>query len=157
VDAADLAAAPDVAEGERDLVVRVIERIPSFVAAFEGPSPAPPPVASAVSPPSLTTLGAGERPVTFGVQCAHERRPRSYVAVAVSVGGIILLGSEPLPERQLVELELQCQPRPFKVWTTVLACRPEGSGLRIEAKLFGLGGEARAQWTQLYNAAGRQA
>ena len=154
IEAADLAAAPDIAAGERELVVKVIERIPSFVAAFEGPSPPPPQVPSAVAPP-LTTLGAGERQVTFGVQVTHERRPRTYVAVAVSQGGLVLLGSEPLPERQLVELDLQCQPKPFKVWSTIQACRPEGSGLRVDAKLFGLGGDARALWTQLYAVAQR--
>jgi len=154
VDVADLAVATDVAESERELVVKVIERIPSFVAAFEGPTPAPPPVASAVAAP-LTTLTAGERSVTFGVQVVHERRPRTFVAVAVSAGAIVLLGSDPLPERQLVELDLQCQPRPFKVWATVQACRAEGSGLRVEAKLFGLGGEARARWTHLSQAAAR--
>jgi hypothetical protein len=156
IEAADLTAAPDIAESERELVVRVIERIPSFVAAFEGPSPPPPAVPSAVAPP-LTTLTPGERQATFGVQVTHERRPRSFVAVAVSSSGIVLLGSEPLPERQLVEVELQCQPKPFKVWTTVQVCRPEGSGQRVEAKLFGLGGEARALWMQLYGSAQRPA
>jgi HD-like signal output (HDOD) protein len=154
VEAADLAETPGVAPDERELVVQVIEKIPSFAASFEAPAPPASASTSAVAPP-LTTLAPGQRTATFGVQTVLDKRARSYVAVAVAVNGIVLLGAEPLPERQLVELALQCQPRPFRVWATVQSCRTEGSQQRVEAQLFGVGGEARALWGQLYASAGR--
>jgi hypothetical protein len=154
VDSADLADAPGVAPSERELVVQVIEKIPSFAASFESPAPLPTSGPSAVTPP-LTTLASGQRVVAFAVQTVLDQRTRHYVAAAVAANGIVLLGAEPLPERQLVELALGCRPQPFRVWATVQSCRADGSQQRIEAQLFGAGGEARACWTQLFAAAGR--
>jgi hypothetical protein len=152
LDAADLAEAPGVAPGERDLVARVVLQIPSFAAAFEGPGARAAPRPSAVAPP-LTALAPGQRPVTFAVSATVERKVRAYVAAALATNGIVLLGAEPLPERQLIELLLQCRPAPFQVWATVRVCKPEGSGVRVELQPYALGGQARAAWAQLYAAA----
>lgn len=152
LEAADLAEAPGVAAAERDLVVRVVVQIPSFVAAFEGPGQRPTGRPSAVSPP-LTALAPGQRQVTFAVTATVEKRTRTYVAAAIATNGIVLLGGEPLPERQLLELTLQCKPAPFQVWATARLCRPEGSGVRVELVPYALGGEARALWAQLYASA----
>jgi hypothetical protein len=67
----------------------------------------------------------------------------------------VVLGSEPLPEHQLLDVSLECRPRPFRIWATAKLCRPEGSGVRVELSPYALGGEARGLWSQLYAGAGR--
>ena len=84
-----------------------------------------------------------------------DKKPRSYVAAAVAANGLVVLGNEPLPEHQLLEVQLEVKPRPFRIWATTKLCRPEGSGVRVELAPYALGGEARGQWNQLYAAAGR--
>jgi putative nucleotidyltransferase with HDIG domain len=146
---AEVAAIPSLGPGERELVVRVIETIPSFVAAFEAPAPRGPAPRSMVAAP-LTTLAPGQRSVTFGVTVKAERRQRTYVAAAMATNGLVALGSEPLPENQLLEVALQCQPTPFQIWATAKLCRPEGGGVRVEMQPYALGGSARKLWNELY-------
>lgn len=152
---AELAGVPGLTLEEREVMARVVLQVPSFVASFEAPAPrraAPPP--SMVAAP-LTTLAPGERAVTFGVTVTVDKKPRSYVAAAVAANGLVVLGNEPLPEHQLLEVQLEVKPRPFRIWATTKLCRPEGSGVRVELAPYALGGEARGQWSQLYAAAGR--
>lgn len=149
---ADLAEVRSLTAAEREVVTRLVERIPAFVAAFEAPPERKPVQPSMVAVP-LTTLAPGQRPVTFGVTVVLEKRPRPCVAAAIAPNGLVALASEPLPESQLCELTLHCQPREFKVWATARLCRPEGSGFRLEFQPFALSGEAKGLWGQLYRSA----
>jgi HD-like signal output (HDOD) protein len=149
VGAEDLARVPGIAAGERELLARVIEKIPGFVAAFEAPAARRAGPASMVAAP-ITALRPGERPVTFQVTVSVDKRPRSYLAAAVTSSGLVMVGAEPLPENMLLELSLQCPPRPFKIWATAKVQRAEGSVVRIELQPYALGGEARGLWNRLY-------
>jgi HD-like signal output (HDOD) protein len=151
VASADLAEVPSLAPAERDEIARVGEQVPEFVAAFEAPAPAP----ARVAPPSmvavpLTTLAPGQRAVTFGVTANVAKRPCAFVAAAIATNGLVVFGSEALPVNQLLEVSLDCLPKPFRIWATAKLCRTEGAGVHVELQPYALGGEARRLWNQLF-------
>jgi putative nucleotidyltransferase with HDIG domain len=149
---ADLAAIPSLSPAEREVIARVVVLLPDFVAAFEAPAERPAAPKSLVEAP-LTTLAAGERAVTFAVSVTVAKRQQAYVAAAIATNGLVMLGSEPVPENQLLEVTLQTGPAPFRMWATARVCRPDGAGVRVELQPFALGGDARGRWNQLYLAA----
>jgi len=148
----DLAGVRGLSAVERTALAAVIEAIPAFVAGFEGAPQRPGGSASLVSAPA-SLLAPGERAVSFGVVATVERQTRTFAATALASNGIVLSGPEGLPEHQLLDLLLECQPKPFHIWATAKACRPEGSGFRVELQPFALGGEARTLWNQAYRRA----
>lgn len=147
--AQDLAEVKELGPTERTVLAAVVEVIPAFLTAFEGSPQRAPPQASMVSAPA-SRLGPGERAVSFGVAATVERRTRSFLAVALASNGLVVTGPEGLPEHQLIDLSLQCQPTPFHIWATARLSLTEGEGFRVELQPFALGGEARTLWNQLF-------
>ena len=142
----DVAGLPAIAGAERAAVVRVVEYVPEFVAAFEGPPAPGRPPPSRIAAPETTLAGA--RPVKLGVSISVARRPRTFSATAVAAEGLSAQGEEPVPENRLLEAKFYGE-RPFGAWVLVRLCRPEGDGFRIEIRPFALSSEARALWDAL--------
>lgn len=150
---AALAAVPGLSPGEQEAMGRIIERIPPFLAAFEGSTPEQLERRTWVAPPP-STLAPGERPVHFGVTLTTGRTTREYTAVVIASNGLLLLGSEPVAENYLTDAVLLTEPLPFRIWAVPRLCHPRGNAHRVELQPFALGGEARIRWNELYARAG---
>jgi len=145
----DLACIPALGKFvEREVVARVLRKVPEFVEAFEMPAPAPNGKHSPIAPPA-TTLCAGERPVRFGVTVNLGRRARQFTAMAIARNGLALNGTEPLPENRLHEATIHTQPGPLRIWTITKLARPEGGGFHVEMHPFALSGVERGLWDAL--------
>jgi HD-like signal output (HDOD) protein len=142
---ADLAVLPLRVNSERPAVLRIVERIPEFVAAFEPPDPGRPGPPSLVAPPPAA-LAPGQRPATFRVTVVLQRRTHELAAAAIAANGLVAVGREALPVNQLLEVTLHPPPRPFKLWATARLCRPHEGGFLVELQPYALSGEPRARW-----------
>jgi putative nucleotidyltransferase with HDIG domain len=86
---------------ECELVSRVLDRLPAFIASFEGEAPAPPPGQSLVEAEPPTEEGmAGPRPVDFEVEITAGRDKRRYRAMGIATNNRRVNGAAPLPENE---------------------------------------------------------
>ena len=144
----DLQAVPSLGKFvEREVVARVLRKVPEFIEAFELPVTANG-IASPVGQPA-TTLASGERPVRFGVTVTHGRRTRQYTAVSIAANGIAATGLEPLPENRLQEATLHAPGGPLRIWALTRLARPDRSGYHVELHPYALSGVERGLWDQL--------
>lgn len=135
---------------EREALVALVEKIPPFIAAFEGAATPAQAAAGRWLRAPRTTLAPGERPVDFGVTVTLARRPLEFRAAVMASNGLLLHGPQALPENYVVQALLDCAPQPFRIWAVPRLCRPEPAGFRVELRPFGLGGDLRAAWDELY-------
>jgi HD-like signal output (HDOD) protein len=144
---ADLVPLAAVRAAEREPLMRVLEQIPDFVAAFETPAGS-----AVVSSPQLlqpaTTFGPQRRAVKFGVSVSVAKRPRMFTASAIGEDGLLMAGEEPLPENRLLEAKFY-GPQPFTAWVLSRLCRREGAGYQVEIQPFALTGPLKEHWSQL--------
>jgi len=136
----DVAAIQRLEEGETEALIRAIEVVPGFVAAFEREIP----------PPDRALLEPDSKP--------RSRSPRG--AVAVKVGGetyavtgfashqLVLQGKAPLPEGALLEVSLDESP-PVHFHARVLLCWEEGPRFGVVLQPFALAGPALLRWQGL--------
>jgi HD-like signal output (HDOD) protein len=144
----DLEAIPSLTKFvEREVVARVLRKVPEFVEAFElaaTPNGAGSPIAQ-----PATTLSSGERPVRFGLTVNLARRTRQFTAVAIAPNGIAATGSEPLPENRLQEATLHAPQGPLRIWTLTRLARQDHGGYHVELHPYALSGVERGLWDQL--------
>ncbi len=136
----DVAAIQQLDQAETEALLRAIEVVPGFVAAFE----------REVSPPDRALLEAPTPPPS--------RAPGR--AVAVRVGGVryavtgfarhqlVLQGRAPLPEGALLEVELDEAP-PVHFHARVLLCWEEAGRYGLVLMPFALAGPALLRWQGL--------
>lgn len=133
----DVAAVQQLDEAETEALIRGIEVVPGFVAAFEREVPAP------------------DRALLEPAAAPPSRAPRRRVGVRVggepfSVTGfathqLLLKGRSPLPEGALLEVTLDDLP-PVHFHARVLLCWEEGGGFGVVLQPFALAGPALLRW-----------
>ncbi|HVP68583.1 MAG TPA: HDOD domain-containing protein [Anaeromyxobacteraceae bacterium] len=149
ISSADLGGVPGLGKFvEREAVVRVIQKIPEFVDAFEsngaasaGPSPR-------IEPPA-TTLDSAGRPVRFGVTVVQGRKSRQFTAHTIASNGLAMVGNEPLLDGRLHETTIHSQPGPLHIWSLARLSRRDGGSYHVEVHPFALSGVERGLWSQL--------
>jgi len=148
VSSADLAGLPGLSSAaEREMVARVLEEVPEFVAAFETPAGT-----AFVGSPRIAAqdgaVGSEGRTVNIGVSVTVARRPRLFTASLVTREGLAMSGQEPLPENRLLEAKVYAE-EPLAIWVLTRLCRRTPEGFRVEIQPFALSGPARAWWDGL--------
>jgi putative nucleotidyltransferase with HDIG domain len=145
----DLGAVSLLAASECELVSRVLDRLPAFIASFEGDAPVPAPGTSLVEPglpPEEAT--AGPTPVDFPVAVKVGREERVYRAMAIATSNLMVNGAAPLPENVLLQLEMGCSP-PLSIWATAKLAWPESGGHTVLLQPFALNGTTHDVWKEL--------
>jgi len=149
ISSADLGSVPGLGKFvEREAVVRVIQKIPEFVDAFEGNGAAAAAPSPRIEQPA-TTLGAGARPVRFEVTVTHGRQSRQFTAHTIAPNGIAMVGHDPLVDGRLHETTIHSKPGPLHIWSLARLSRRDGGSYHIEVHPFALSGVERGLWTQL--------
>jgi hypothetical protein len=141
VGAADVASIQSLTEEETDAVIRGIEVVPGFVAAFEREVPPaehgllePPPPPPGLAPP--------RRPVQLRIG------EEVYAVTGFAPQQLILSGRTPQAEGSLLEVEL-VEERPSRFHARVLLCWEEPGRVGLVLMPFALGGPALLRWQSL--------
>jgi hypothetical protein len=146
----DLGAVSSLSAPECEAVARVLERLPAFIASFEGqgsqPSASPGP--SLIEPESADHFLTGVTPADFPVTVVVSRETRQYQATGIASVNLIVKGPKPLPENTLMELRL-ASPTPFSCWGTAKLSWPEGDAFTVILQPFALNGPSQASWKEL--------
>lgn len=143
----DLGAISILTAEECQVVSRVLDKLPGFIASFEGDSPA------AASGPSLVEAeaeeaAAGPTPVDFPVVVAVGREKREYRAMGIATSNLMVNGKQPLPENVLLQIEMRSE-TPITCWATAKLSWPEGDGHTVLLQPFALNGRAHDAWKAL--------
>ncbi len=149
----DLAAsAPAIAPAERETVARVLDRIPTFIASFEGDgTSAAAGASSLIEEPSQDHFMAGPTPVKFPVTVTVNRAAREYQALGIATNNLMVTGKTPIPENVLVEMRLASAP-PLTCWGTAKLSWPEGDGYTVLLQPFALNGPSQVIWKEMVKA-----
>lgn len=143
----DLAGVPGLRPEEWALLANALPEIPTMIAAFDA-EPQGPKEQSKIEP-AKTTLPENFRPLQLGVQVVGPRRGGAYAMVCVATTGWVMVGTAPLPENQLVEVEIARPGKPLRLWARPTLDLPAGAqGHRLECKPFALGGAALNEWIE---------
>jgi putative nucleotidyltransferase with HDIG domain len=146
--AEDLGAVAGLTAPECELVARVLDRLPGFIASFEGGQAPGPQVPSAIAPEPRDHFLAGPTPARFAVSIAVERQVRKYQAMGIASANLMVTGAQPLPENVLLEVKLASTP-PLTCWMTAKLSWPENGGHTVLLQPFALDGAAQAVWKEL--------
>ncbi len=144
----DLGAVSALTSTECELVSRVLDRLPAFIASFEGGAA---PLASEVSlvePKSPDHFMTGPTPVSFPVTVTVQREARQYKAMGVATHNLMISGPGPLPENVLMEMKLGSAPQ-LTCWATAKLSWPEGDGYTVLVQPFALDGAAQEIWKDM--------
>ncbi|HYD53893.1 MAG TPA: HDOD domain-containing protein [Gemmatimonadaceae bacterium] len=145
--AEELATVPELGMHEREVMVRTIESLPGFIAAFEnsdvwkgdarsGLVAAPPP------PP------AGPKPKAYPVVLKLGEREHSFQLLGIGATHCMIAGTSAVPENLLMEFKVACDP-PLKGYASVKLAWPEQGGWTLLVQPFGLTEGAQSRWKQL--------
>jgi len=132
---------------ECEIVARVLERLPAFIASFEtglGADTGP----SAIEEEPADHFAAGPTPVSFPVTLTMGREIREYQAMGIATSNLMVTGAAPLPENVLMELKLGSTP-PLTCWATAKLSWPEGEGHTVLLQPFALNGTSQGIWKEL--------
>jgi HD-like signal output (HDOD) protein len=144
----------ELSEAERRQALGLIPRLPDILQSFEAtttPPAAAPPGAAQAPRASLveaaeSQLGPSARPVDFELKVGKKGTPGlAFRACEWSPTGLRLRGTQPLPERHLVNLDLGS----FSVLANVLSCTATDQGTFIEVKPFAMDRKTSALWEAL--------
>jgi len=136
----DVTAIQELDEAETEALIRGIEVVPGFVAAFE--REIPPPDRALLQPAAAPVGRAPRGPV--GVRVGGER----YAVTGFARHQLVLKGKAPLPEGALLEVELDEQP-PVHFHGRVLLCWEEAGRFGVVLMPFALAGPALLRWQGL--------
>jgi putative nucleotidyltransferase with HDIG domain len=144
----ELAEIEDLTLHEREALVRTIEGLPGFIAAFESgdvwkgdgkgelvAAPPPPPRAAGLAKQYPVVLKLGEREY-------------SYQLLGVGATHCMVTGKNAVPENLLMELKVACEP-PLRGYASVKLAWPEQGGWTLLVQPFGLTEGAQSRWKQL--------
>ncbi|MBI5068419.1 MAG: HDOD domain-containing protein [Deltaproteobacteria bacterium] len=147
--AEDLGAISLLSGPECELVSRVLDRLPAFIASFEGDAPAAAPGQSLVEAELPQEEGmAGPRPVDFPVEIVAGRDRRVYRAMGIATNNLMVNGPTPLPENVLLQVELRSDP-PISCWASAKVSWPENGGHTVLLQPFALNGKAHESWKEI--------
>jgi hypothetical protein len=145
----DLGAAASLSAPECELVSRVLDRLPGFVASFEGDAPAPQAGGSMVEPPPPPDeIVCGPTPVSFAVKLLVGRDTRTCQAMGIATHVLMVHGDRPLPENSLLQMEMGSEP-PISCWATAKLSWEEDGGHTVLLQPFALNGAAHDVWKAL--------
>jgi HD-like signal output (HDOD) protein len=137
---ADVAALQSLSEEETDAVIRAIEVVPGFVAAFE--REIPPADHELVEPPPPPQATRPRRPVQLRIG------QDTYAVTGFAAQQLILSGQKAQPEGALLEVEL-LEEQPTRFHARVLLCWEERGRFGLVVMPFALGGPALLRWQGL--------
>jgi hypothetical protein len=158
VDAAALAAEPRVAPSERDAVARVLQRLPAFIASFEGELAVVAPRAKHAPGGGLDGVAAlaGRVPLDCRGDVVAAWQQLRCAALAIAPQALAVALPVAVPEHLLVELRLESVP-PLACWaTTVRSWEQDGRHVAL-LRPFALGPGAQAAWLALCGGAAQAA
>jgi hypothetical protein len=140
VSGGDVSAIQSLSEEETDAVIRAIEVVPGFVAAFERDTP----------PADGQLLEPAPRPAARPLRLPLRLRVGevSYAVTGFAPQQLILSGPRPQPEGALLEVEL-LEERPSRFHARVLLCWEEAGHFGLVLMPFALGGPALLRWQGL--------
>jgi putative nucleotidyltransferase with HDIG domain len=139
---------------ERELVARLLAKLPEMISSLDKPDRTAIPSPFAAAHPR-TTLSVA-RPARFGVTLRLGFDVRQYVATEIAAEGVALEGPEPLPEGGLVEATLQGPPEPLHVWALGKVSGPsphQQGSFRVEIQPFALTNNEQVFWDHLVRVA----
>jgi putative nucleotidyltransferase with HDIG domain len=142
----DLGVVSSLTAPECELVARVLDRLPTFIASFEsgkGTSS----THSLVEPGSPAAM-SGPTQVSFPVSVTVHREVREYKATGIASHNLMVTGTTPLPENVLMEMKLGTTP-PLTCWATAKLSWAEGGAHTVLLQPFALDGAAQAIWKGL--------
>ena len=142
----DLGAVSSLTAPECELVARVLDRLPGFIASFESGTGAQQ-GRSLVEPRSPEPM-SGPTPVSFPVTVSVHREVRAYRATGIASNNLMISGASPLPENVLMEMKLGSTP-PLTCWATAKLSWPEGGAHTVLLQPFALNGPAQEIWKTL--------
>jgi putative nucleotidyltransferase with HDIG domain len=145
----ELAEVTELSPREREHLVRAIEALPGFVASFESGDvwkggqertlvAAAPPPAEPTAPPGLD----------FPVVLKMGERRHSYKLLGIGGTHCMVVGSDPIPENLLLQLEVACDP-PLRGFASVKLAWPEHGGWTLLVQPYGLSEGAQERWRRL--------
>lgn len=146
----DLAAVPFLTAADRELVTRVLSRLPSFIASFEGVTTSlPPPGSPLVEQPEEDGAHvAGPVPLDFAAKVVLNRQEFAYRASGIAEKNLIVRGPAALPENLLLSVEIESEPR-LRCWAVAKLAWPDAGGYRVLLQPFALDGDAQRAWRAL--------
>jgi hypothetical protein len=149
----DLGSVSMLTAPECELVSRVLDRLPAFIASFEGEGMPAASGQSLVAPepaPSEEDM-AGPTPVDFPVLVTVGREKREFRAMGIATANLMVNGPQPLPENVLLQVELRSEPS-MQCWATAKLSWPENGGHTVLLQPFALNGKSHDVWNVLLRA-----
>jgi len=135
---------------EKTLLIEFSRGLPDAIAALvDVPAGNRPPPPSAVAKP-VTTLKGEVRDAELLVTDLRGRAASALRATALSADGMRMLSDRPMQEGSLVHVNVAREPKPLKIWVSVMLSAPEGGAFRVEVQLFTPSRELRAEWLELF-------
>lgn len=136
----DVAAIQTLDEADTEALIRGIEVVPGFVAAFEREGA--PAEEGLLEPPPRPTAAAPRGPVSLRVG------GEPYAVTGFASHQLVVRGAKPLPEGSLLEVELDGSP-PARFHARVLLCFAEAGRFGVVLMPFALAGPALLRWQGL--------
>lgn len=160
VSLADLAPITDfVDDKERNLLVEFVPSAVDLLTVIVEPPSQTPEASSASTKPAAPLLIRAPQllqgqicPVSMPAVVRKHTGDQNYQVVALGGDGLLMLGPQPIKENGLEKICLQEPEREEFLFciSTKLCQREDDGAYRIEAKPFGLGGNAKIRWRELY-------
>jgi HD-like signal output (HDOD) protein len=147
----DLRAVPALNEREREHVALTLERLPGFLASFEGPGDMPPGRSALVQQEPPAELDR-TYPLDQEVKVWVARYVLDYRAVGIAPELMVLSGLHQLPEHVLMEVrELRLPDRaPFSLWVTGFRSWKADNGAQFMlVRPIALNAASRERWEAL--------
>jgi putative nucleotidyltransferase with HDIG domain len=146
--AEELGTVKSLAPAECELVSRVVDRLPDFVASFEVGAAAPSPSQSLIAAEAPEAFAAGPTSVSFPVDVVVNRNKVRYAATAIAPKNLVVRGTAPLPENVLMELSLGSLP-PLTCWGTAKLSWSDKGAYAVLLQPFAMSAGAQAAWKEL--------
>ena len=147
----DLRAVAGLSERERHHVALTLERLPGFLASFEGGGDMPPGRSALVEKEAPAELDH-TYPLELDVKVRVARFVVDSRAVAIAPDFLVISGLQQLPEHVLMEIRTLAKP-PFVFWVTGFRSWQESNGAQLMlVRPLALGPAAREHWDALLRA-----
>jgi putative nucleotidyltransferase with HDIG domain len=133
---------------EREVMVRTVESLPGFIAAFESSDVWKGDSKGLVAPPPPPPRPAVATPLKYPVVLKLGEREYSYQLLGIGATHCMVTGKNAVPENLLMELKVACEP-PLRGYASVKLGWPEQGGWTLLVQPFGLTEGAQTRWKQL--------
>jgi putative nucleotidyltransferase with HDIG domain len=147
----DLGTISSLTASECDLVSTVLDKLPGFIASFEGGPAQPATEPSVIDKSEPSQFMTGPKQVNFPVTVTLNREVRAYHATNVATNNLTVNGPAALPENVLMEIKIS-GPTPLTCWATAKLSWPENGGYTVLLQPFALNGSGAAAWKAMARA-----